>query len=167
MNSTEAKIIANYLLADFEGEMQTTINVLAAAPDASLDYRPDGKSKTALGLLRHLTLEDAWLLNSIADGAFTPPPDDSDACGIHNAADAVSRYKATVPAAVERVRGLPAERLIESIDMFGMFQLPALGFLSITAKHSIHHRGQLTSYLRAMGGKVPSVYGPTADSQQG
>lgn len=165
MTPTESKTIANYLLADFEGEMQTTLNVLAAVPDANLGYRPDEKSKTALGLLRHLALEDAWLLNCVADGAFTPPPDDSDTCGINSAGDAVARYKTTVPPAIERMRALPAENLTESIDMFGMFQLPALGFLSIALKHSIHHRGQLTAYLRAMGGKVPSVYGPSADAQ--
>jgi hypothetical protein len=60
--------------------MQTTLRVINAVPTDHLDYRPDGKSKTALGLVRHIVLEDEWLLNSIADGAFTPPPDDSDAC---------------------------------------------------------------------------------------
>lgn len=165
MSPTESKLIANYLLADFEGEMKTTLNVLAAVPDSNLDYRPDDKSKTALGLLRHLALEDAWLLNSVADGAFTPPPDDSDACGIRNAADAVARYTADVPAAIERVRALPADKLIETINMLGVYQLPALVILTMAVKHSIHHRGQLSTYLRAMGGKVPGIYGPSADTQ--
>jgi len=52
------------------------------------------------------------------------------------------------------------------IDMFGMFQMPAVNFRVITVKHSVHHRGQLSSSLRAMGGKVPGIYGPTADTQE-
>ena len=82
MDSKEAKTIANFLIADLEHEMQTTLSVMGAVPARGMDYKPDSKSKTGLGLLRHLTLEDEWLLNSIADGRFVPPPDDSDACGL-------------------------------------------------------------------------------------
>ena len=165
MNSNEAKTVANFLIADFEHEMQTTMRVIEAVPTGHLDYRPDPKSKTALGLVRHLALEDEWLLNCIANGEFTPPPDDSDDCGIMNPADAVARYKAKVPAALDRVRAMPGEKLTNVIDLFGMIQAPGINFLSMTAKHSVHHRGQLSSYLRAMGGNVPGIYGPAADTR--
>jgi uncharacterized damage-inducible protein DinB len=49
--------------------------------------------------------------------------------------------------------------------MFGLFQFPAVNFLALALKHSVHHRGQLSAYLRAMGGTVPGIYGPTADTQ--
>ena len=165
MNPNQAKTVADFLIADLENEMQTTLRVLGAVPHAHPDYRPDAKSKTALGLVRHITLEDEWLLNCIADGAFTPPPDDSDACGIMNPADAVARYQATVPAALNRVRALPGEKLTNVIDLFGMIQMPGINFLSMAAKHSVHHRGQLSTYLRPMGGNVPGIYGPSADTQ--
>jgi uncharacterized damage-inducible protein DinB len=165
MDSKDAKSIADFLIADFEYEMQTTMRVLGAVPTDRLDYSPDGKSKTGLGLVRHLTLEDEWLLNCIADGTFVPPPDDSDACGIMSPADAVARYKEKVPAALERVRAMPGEKLTGVLDMFGAIQMPAVNFLALTTKHSVHHRGQLSSYLRAMGGKVPGIYGPSADTQ--
>jgi uncharacterized damage-inducible protein DinB len=165
MNSNEAKTVADYLIADFESEMQTTLRVLGAVPNNHLDYRPDPKSKTALGLVRHIPLEDEWLLNSIANGAFTPPPDDSDACGIMTPADAVARYKEKVPAALARVRALPGEELTKVIDLLGMIQAPGINFLGLATKHSVHHRGQLSTYLRPMGGKVPGIYGPSADSQ--
>ena len=164
MNPNQAKTVADFLIADLENEMQTTLRVLGAVPNAHFDYRPDAKSKTALGLVRHITLEDEWLLNCIADGAFTPPPDDSDACGIMNPADAVARYQEKVPAALNRVRALPAEKLINVIDLFGLMQMPGINFLSMAAKHSVHHRGQLTTYLRPMGGNVPGIYGPSADT---
>jgi len=164
MNPNQAKTVADFLIADLENEMQTTLRVLGAVPNAHFDYRPDAKSKTALGLVRHITLEDEWLLNCIADGAFTPPPDDSDACGIMNPADAVARYQEKVPAALNRVRALPAEKLTDVIDLFGLMQMPGINFLSMAAKHSVHHRGQLSTYLRPMGGNVPGIYGPSADT---
>jgi len=164
MNPNQAKTVADFLIADLENEMQTTLRVLGAVPNAHFDYRPDAKSKTALGLVRHITLEDEWLLNCIADGAFTPPPDDSDACGIMNPADAIARYQEKVPAALNRVRALPAEKLTDVIDLFGLIQMPGINFLSMAAKHSVHHRGQLSTYLRPMGGNVPGIYGPSADT---
>lgn len=164
MNSTEAKTIADFLVADFEQEMQTTLRILEAVPAGRLDYRPDAKAKTGLGLVRHIALEDEWLLNCIANGAFTPPPDDSDACGIMTPADGVARYRAKVPTALNRVRAMSGEQLTNVIDLLGMIQAPGINFLAMTTKHSVHHRGQLSSYLRAMGGQVPGIYGPTADT---
>jgi uncharacterized damage-inducible protein DinB len=165
MDSKQTKTIADFLITDFESEIQTTLRVLGAVPNDRLDYQPDSKSKTGLGLVRHLTLEDEWLLNSIADGAFAPPPDDSDACGVMNSADAVARYKTKVPAALDRIRAMSGEQLGTVIDLFGMVQAPGVNFLAMTIKHSVHHRGQLSAYLRAMGGNVPGIYGPSADTQ--
>lgn len=164
MNSQNAKIVADFIIADFENEMQTTLRVIDAVPNGRLDYQPDPKSKTGLGLIRHITLEDEWLLNCVADGEFTPPPDDSDACGIMSPADAAALYKEKVTAALERVRSMPAEQLTKVIDLLGMIQAPAINFLAMAVKHSVHHRGQLSTYLRPMGGKIPSIYGPSADT---
>jgi uncharacterized damage-inducible protein DinB len=166
MDSQQAKTLAEFLIGDFEYEMHTTMRVLQAAPSDRLDYKPDDKSKSALGLLRHITLEDEWFLNSIANGAFAPPPDDSDACGITSGSGAATRYQANIPPALNRVRGMSGEQLTKVMDLFGIMQLPTVNFLALALKHSIHHRGQLSAYLRAMGGKVPGIYGPSADTQQ-
>ena len=64
MNPHDATTIANFLADNFAYEMQTTQRVINAVPTDHLVYRPDGKSKTALGLVRHIVLEDEWLLNS-------------------------------------------------------------------------------------------------------
>ncbi|MGE5327560.1 MAG: DinB family protein [Deltaproteobacteria bacterium] len=166
MDSKETKAVADFLLTDFEREMNTTLGVFAAVPNANLGYKPADKCKTGLGLVRHITLEDEWLLNCIANGTFTPPPDDSDKCGIMTPADAVARYKEKVPPALNRVRAMSGEQLCKVIDLFGMMQMPGINFLAMAVKHSVHHRGQLSTYLRPMGGKVPSIYGPTADTRQ-
>jgi uncharacterized damage-inducible protein DinB len=52
------------------------------------------------------------------------------------------------------------------VDFRGMFQMPAVGFLQLATSHSIHHRGQLSVYLRPMGAKVPSIYGESYDVTQ-
>jgi uncharacterized damage-inducible protein DinB len=164
MNPAEAKAIADFLLAEMAIEASTTTRVFGAVPSGRLDYKPDASSKTALGLLRHITLEDEWLLTAIANGKFVPPPDDSDACGIMTPQDAIARYNARIPPAIQRVKALSGEDLARQLDLLGLVQMPAVNFLSMAVKHSVHHRGQLSSYLRAMGGKVPGIYGPSADT---
>jgi len=164
MNAAEAKTVAEFLLAEMSNEASTTTRVFGAVPGGQLGYKPDASSKTALGLLRHITLEDEWLLTAIANGKFVPPPDDSDACGIMKPQDAIARYNERIPAAIARVKALSGEDLARKIDMMGIMQLPAVNLLALAVKHSVHHRGQLSSYLRAMGGKVPGIYGPSADT---
>ncbi|HEY7790317.1 MAG TPA: DinB family protein [Vicinamibacterales bacterium] len=167
MNAQQAKMVADFLIADFEREMDTTMRVMSAVPTDRMDYRPDTKSRTGLGLVRHIALEDEWMLNAVADGIFAAFPDQSDACGLMHAAEAVAYYKKAIPPALARVRALSGDDLLKTADLHGMMQAPRINFLCSALKHSVHHRGQLSSYLRAMGGTVPSIYGPTADMQVG
>jgi uncharacterized damage-inducible protein DinB len=164
MTPRDAKAITDFLLGHVDYEMALTTHVFEAVPESRLDYRPDGLSKTAVGLLRHITLEDEWMLDAVADGVFGPVPDDSDACGILTPADAVRQYQQRIPAAAARISLLSGEALVREVDLFGMVKMPAVAFLSLMQRHSAHHRGQLSSYLRAMGGKVPAIYGPSADT---
>ena len=163
MRPEHAKVVAEFLLSALEHEIKTTTSVLSAVPPDQLTYQADPKSKSALGLLRHIALEDEWILNAVADGQFSAVPDDSDTCGISTPADAVARYNERIPAAIARVRALPDDALVKPVDFFGNI-LPAVVVLSVMLRHSIHHRGQLSCYIRPMGGKIPSIYGPTADA---
>jgi uncharacterized damage-inducible protein DinB len=166
MSPQQAKGLAEYLLGDFEREIPTTIRVIEAAQDGKLDYAPDAKAKTALALIRHLAMVDPWFLNSIANGAFDGTQiDETDKCGIATPAEGGAKYKEAVAAAVSRVRDMSGEKLAEEIDFFGMMKLPAVVLIGIVNKHSIHHRGQLSTYLRPMGCKCPGIYGPSADTQ--
>ncbi len=63
MQPHQAKVIADFLLSELEHETETTLRVFGAVPAGMLDYRPDPLSKTALGLLRHITLDDERVLN--------------------------------------------------------------------------------------------------------
>ena len=58
------------------------------------------------------------------------------------------------------------DQLMKSIDFRGMFQYPAVAYLEFAIRHTIHHRGQLSMYLRPMGAKVPSIYGESHDAAE-
>ena len=60
---------------------------------------------------------------------------------------------------------MPADKLTPTLSFFGAFNWPAVQFIGFANNHSIHHRGQLAAYLRAMGSKVPNIYGPSADAE--
>lgn len=55
------------------------------------------------------------------------------------------------------------EELAATMDFFGKLKMPAASFVGFANNHSVHHRGQLATYLRAMGSKVPAIYGASAD----
>jgi uncharacterized damage-inducible protein DinB len=163
MNADAARTAARIYVQDFEYEVPTTVRVLQSIPDTNLAYRPDDKSRTGLALCRHIALEDPWLLDGIAAGSYKPVPDDSDACGLMTPAQCADRYSTEMGKAFERIKGLSGEELARPVALF-TYNMPAIAYLSMALRHSVHHRGQLTSYVRAMGGKVPGIYGPSADT---
>lgn len=164
MSPQQGRGITEFLIADFHQEIPVTVRVIEAAPADKLAYSPDAKSKDGIGLIRHIVVDDVWFLNAIADCAVKSGPDDSAACGINTPAEGAAKYKEAVPAALARISALPDEKLVEEFDFFGM-SMPPVALLTMALKHSVHHRGQLSAYLRAMGGKVPAIYGGSADSQ--
>ena len=155
-----------FLSHSIEQESKTTRNVLAAVPAGHEDYRPHEKSMSTLELCWHLASTEVWFYNSIAEGAFVMG-DSKVPEHIKSAADAKAYYDAEHPAALARLRAMDGAAASKVIDFFGMMQFPAAAFLSMASNHAIHHRGQLSVYLRPMGAKVPSIYGPSGDVPMG
>jgi uncharacterized damage-inducible protein DinB len=159
----EAKLVAGFILADYEHERATTRKVLEAVPAGQEAYSPDGRSMNALALSWHIASAEKFFFEGVISGAFNagePGVPES----IRSAADVLAWYDSNLPAVLDAVKALPAETLTREIDFFGMFKAPALTFLSLMLRHSIHHRGQLSAYLRPMGAKVPGIYGPSGDA---
>jgi uncharacterized damage-inducible protein DinB len=75
----------------------------------------------------------------------------------------VAWYDAELPKAILALRNMTPEQLGAVLDFYGAFQFPAIMYVNFAVKHSVHHRGQLSAYLRPMGSKVPSIYGGSAD----
>jgi uncharacterized damage-inducible protein DinB len=141
-------------------EMPITKKVLGAVPDDKRDYRPDPHARTAGELSKHIASVDVWFLNGIADQKFAM----EDETGVpETAAGLVSWYEENFTRAVERVRAMTPEQLLTPIDFMGAFNLPAVYYLGFVNNHSIHHRGELATYLRPMGSKCPSIYGGSYD----
>ena len=61
------------------------------------------------------------------------------------------------------VEAMTAEQLLTPVNFFGVFNMPSVYYLGFLNNHSIHHRGELATYLRPMGSKVPSIYGGSYD----
>jgi len=161
--------LAEYLLSaslpTLQNEHQTTKRVIEAIPLDKGDYRPDAVSKTALELAWHIVAAEKRFLAGISAGALDLSPinrPDS----IKNSAGITAWFDETFAANLAKLEGLKGEQLIKPIDFRGMFQLPAVGLLQLTMNHSIHHRGQLSMYLRPMGAKVPAIYGESYDTAQ-
>jgi uncharacterized damage-inducible protein DinB len=165
MNAEQAKLLVDYFATLWEGEVSATTKILRNVPDDKRTYKPDEKSRTAWELATHLALGDVWFIQSIIDGNFNfdPEGEKKAAAGFKSSTDIAAFYQKEVPAKLTELRALPADRLTKVVDFFGMMQQPSVTYLGFANNHSIHHRGQLSSYLRACGSKVPAIYGGSAD----
>ena len=110
----------------------------------------------------HLAGADIWFLDSILNGAFERREGEAKLKGRRPRRPSSPTGTSTFPAKLEQVLALPDHKFTEMIDFFGM-KNPAIVYLNFALVHGVHHRGQLSGYLRPMGGKVPSIYGGSAD----
>lgn len=167
MNPEHAKAAADMLAGLWEGESAATVQVLAAVKDETRDYRPDPKSRSAWELAVHLATADVWFIDSIVKGTFAFDPAVAKAAEgqFTSASELAEFYRTTFPRKVKELQAIPAAALTEPLDFFGVFQWPRVQFIGFANNHSVHHRGQLAAYLRAMGSKVPNIYGPSADAE--
>ncbi|HZI80349.1 MAG TPA: DinB family protein [Vicinamibacterales bacterium] len=168
MTSEQAKAAADLMTTVWEFEFPATCRVLAAVKDDNRDYKPDAKSRTAWDLATHLATTDIWFIDSILNGAFEWDPEAVKRAEsqFKTVDDIVAFYTRTFPEKVKALRALPGDTLAATIDCFGNFNWPAVQYIGFANNHSIHHRGQLAAYLRAMGSKVPNIYGPSADDKE-
>jgi uncharacterized damage-inducible protein DinB len=165
MTPEQAAFFLQYQLSAVKNEHRTTSAVIAAIPAANADYRPDPQSKTAGELAWHVAAAEHRFYSGIIAGAFDFNPIPRPAAGL--TADSITKwYEDSFAKNFEALTRLTGEQAAKIIDFRGMFQLPAVAYLDFSIKHTIHHRGQLSTYLRAMGGKVPAIYGESYDSEQ-
>jgi uncharacterized damage-inducible protein DinB len=151
-----------FCIARRKAERPAFIRVLKAIPGERLDYRPDPKARTAAELSWLLAVEEAALV-SLLDAGVVEWKDSAPPARMDTIVEAFERSSADVNARLERLDQAAWEKKVKFVMGGGAWE-DALsqmvwGFLF----DAIHHRGQLSTYLRPMGGKVPSIYGPSAD----
>jgi uncharacterized damage-inducible protein DinB len=138
-------------------EAKTTHKVLARIPEGS-DYRPDPKSRTAHEIAWQIVCEEKMIIEALESGKveWAPPPTPA------TMKEVVEAYGTQSDTMADRWNALPAERWDGTLEFFGR-ERPAApmawGFLF----DIVHHRGQITTYLRPMGSTVPQIYGPSGD----
>lgn len=165
MTPEQATFLADQYVTTMEREVPTTVKVLKAVPDSAWSYRPDEKSRTAGDLAKHIAHTDVWFVEGVIRGEYAFDKEKAEArlASFDSTEAIVAYYQQAMPDALARVRAMSADALLRDVDFFGMVTQPAVGFLSLANNHGIHHRGQLAAYLRAMGAKVPAIYGPSGD----
>ncbi|HKF22767.1 MAG TPA: DinB family protein [Candidatus Angelobacter sp.] len=161
----EARFLLNLTLPTLDREHGITRQVIQAIPLDRGDYRPDAISKTALELAWHIVAAEKRFFAAVCAGVFDftpihrPEP-------VHNSADIAAWFDETFAASMDQIKRLSDEQLTKIIDFRGFFQLPAVSYIQFALNHTVHHRGQLSMYLRPMGAKVPSIYGESYDAAQ-
>ncbi len=141
--------------------------LLAAVPLAHANYKPDAKSKTAMELSANMVGEAGTVIKTILttgkiDFSTVSAPSFASPA---EAGSAIMQMLQEVKALAEQT----SEEVWDSEAVAGMGE--KMDWKSTRGKMAwsmlldlIHHRGQLSTYIRPMGGKVPSIYGPSADS---
>jgi uncharacterized damage-inducible protein DinB len=155
------------LLVEYDHEVGTTRKLLERLPDEQLGWRPHDKSMSLGELATHLTNIPMWAESILNEGGFdlsgAPPPRDARV----SRADVLDAFDA----ATKQTRGWMDKTDAEyqapwtlKRDGQVMFTTPRIvAFRSWILNHLIHHRGQLSVYLRLTNVPVPSIYGPSAD----
>jgi uncharacterized damage-inducible protein DinB len=138
-------------------ESQTTRNVLSRIPEGS-DYRPDPKSRTAKEIAWQIVCEEKMIVEALERGRaeWTPPPEPAT---MKEVLDAYEKQSARMP---QRWEALPDSHWSGTLEFFGNDR-PAAPMAWSFLFDIVHHRGQITTYLRPMGSTVPQIYGPSAD----
>jgi uncharacterized damage-inducible protein DinB len=149
----------------FSAEFDRFHNVVAALPADKLDYRHDPRSRSAAELIRHLIGHFADMVELLDAGEIhhriEMPFSDID--------DAVSQLDANFRQVEARLPRVTDADWARPGDFFvgdrSLMKAPRQNLAWMLFLDAIHHRGQLSTLIRPTGGKVPSIYGPSADTQ--
>jgi uncharacterized damage-inducible protein DinB len=162
--------IRDSILPEFDHEMGTTRRLLERVPDADLKWAPHEKSFSLGKLAAHLANIPTWAIVA-CDSAFF----DTAAVGDEarpkeplSMSEVLGRFDANVAAARKKIAEQTDAALMGTWTLkqgdHEVFTLPKIAVLrSFVMNHTIHHRGQLSVYLRLRNVPLPPIYGPTAD----
>ena len=159
--------IKDALLADYDHEMGTTRRLLERLPEDKLAWKPHDRSMSLGGLATHLSQIPHWggtILNDASFDLAEAPPHQAEKT---SRADILASFDETCARTRAWMDKSDAEYNAPWTLQRGgqqMFSMPRVAaFRSFVLHHIIHHRGQLSVYLRLTGVPVPAIYGPSAD----
>jgi uncharacterized damage-inducible protein DinB len=159
MTPDQAHAAAQLIARQLDEEWKSTYKVLTALPEEKRDYRPEPHARTAFELAQHLATADLWFIDGVVRGTFEEPEQILPEATF---AELAAWHKDTLPKAIERVLAVDGATLAKELRFYGS-TFPAVQYLLFALVHMVHHRGQLTTYIRPCGGKVPAIYGGSHD----
>lgn len=165
--------IAESILPEFDHETATTRTLLERVPAEKAEWQPHVKSMSLGRLAMHIANLPNWATITLERREFdTNPPDGPriTSPAFESAARLLQIYDANVSAARALLaRTTDGEFMVQWTLKSGgktMFSMPRIAvFRSFVLNHAVHHRGQLSVYLRLLDVPLPNIYGPTADTQ--
>jgi|SRR5579864_2362988 len=148
----------------FGREHSTTLKVIRALPSDQGSFQPHPRSQSAKTLIWTFTVEQGLTVNALK-GTLKMPP--TFPAAPETLAEAITAFERAAAETIDTVKRTPDERFHASSPFFTgpgkIGDVPNLDLLWMMLSDQIHHRGQLSVYVRMAGGKVPSIYGPSAD----
>ncbi|HKA35856.1 MAG TPA: DinB family protein [Thermoanaerobaculia bacterium] len=152
------------LLGMFAKEVPVTIRLMKAYPPGQDHFTPHERSAPAARLAHTFAMSSGVVVKAI-HGELHMPPEFPPAPATY--AEAVESYERGARELLAALEAMPESRLSEPVEFFTgpgqVGQIPVADLLWLMLLDSIHHRGQLSVYVRMAGGRVPSIYGPSAD----
>ncbi len=138
-------------------ESQTTRKVLARIPEGAT-YKPDPASRTAQQIAWQVVCEEKMIIEALENGKaeWAPPPMPA------SMKEVLATYEKQADGMAQRWKTLPNAKWSGTLEFFGG-QRQASGMAWSFLFDIVHHRGQISTYLRPMGAKVPQIYGPSHD----
>lgn len=163
--------ISAAFLPEFDHETQTTRQCLERLPEAHLQWKPHPKSMSLGRLASHLAETPTWGISIVTERSFDlappgAPPHQS--VELKSKAEILGAFNENSRALRAAFANLPDAAWMESYSLLkggqALITMPRVAFFRTwVLSHSVHHRGQLSVYLRLKDVPVPMIYGPTAD----
>lgn len=163
--------VKDSLLKEFDAEAMTTRRMLERLPEGKADWKPHEKSMSLGRLAMHLA-EIPGFFSAILDGdELIAGGSQREPRVARSSAEALAVFDASTAAFAGKLRAFPEERLQETWrlragDRVALERPRAAALRTLVLSHSIHHRGQLSVYLRLLDVAVPGAYGPSADEKR-
>lgn len=164
--------MVQYLIQEFEHEVNSTRKLLQAVPEKDLDYKPSPISWTMGELAQHIATIYYWYVGAFTMDIYDMATDHLERGDVNDIRATLALFESNIVKARAALQSLTEEKLKEDWMMkvgekIVLGPMPrdivSRGFLF---NHIYHHRGEMIAYLRATGNKVPSIYGPTYEESK-